>query len=104
MDNPNASFDETVINEDKELFLRYVSTKINLEEAQRVLYDAGDNALDYLEYTNRRGETALYVAVDRGHLDAVKLLLDFRANVDVVTKSKMTPLRRARKLGNAEML
>ena len=50
---------------------------------------------DFSELQNKMNETALHVAVKRGHLESVRVLLDKQARLDVADNNGQTPLHAA---------
>jgi len=57
-----------------------------------------------VNWTDRKGVTALHVAAEHGHLSLCELLLDFRANVNMETKLGITPSMLAAVNGHLEIL
>ena len=53
---------------------------------------------------NENGATPLYIACDKGHVDAARLLLDKGAAVDRAREDGWTPLRIAKSKGHSAVV
>jgi ankyrin repeat protein len=71
-------------------------------DIMRILLDSATN-LNINEAGSESGKTALHFAVIGKHIDAAKLLIQCKANTDIVDKNGKTALDYAKESGNEEM-
>ncbi|AVP88191.1 Putative ankyrin repeat-containing protein [Candidatus Phycorickettsia trachydisci] len=57
-----------------------------------------------IEVRNKNGDTSLHIAAQEGHLDIVKKLLDYKANIEATNKGGWTPLLKAAQRGHCQVV
>jgi len=98
-----VQFDEAVHGDPMELFNKFDLTQSEVDVGAIEGF-IRTNQCD-LDKQNENGTTFLNFAVDNGHLDLVRILVeDFGADVNIADNCGFTPLHSAAMSGNAEMV
>jgi ankyrin repeat protein len=80
--------------------LGYFSKEINLEIVKYLMENKADTNLTTNEYKN----FPIHIVVIKGEIKALKILLDYKVNINVQTKYGNTPLYQASLVGNKEIV